>query len=202
MRFIKGCKVILSIIVFSLSLLLAGCCGGRYNYNNYRKKGEEALRAKNYKKAQDYYSTIYTNESKKTNADIEKTRWAFYRLGVIAEVTGNLKMAKGYYWGDAIDEGFYDESKDTGWLAQAGWDQLEEYDMPRTLEEILELESAEPPEEVDFTERKKDIIIPNKNKDVSYLNNSSNKKGIITRTVNKSRKRPGRNAPEPMKVLY
>ncbi len=201
MRFIKDIKE-LSIIVFALLFLLTGCCGGRYNYNSYRKKGEEALLAKNYKKAQNYYSTIYTNESKKPNADIEKTRWAFYRLGVIAEVTGNLKMAKGYYWGDAIDEGFYDESKLTNWLAQAGWDQVEECNEPRTLEEILELESAEPPEEGDFTERKKDIIIPNKNKDVSKLNKLPNKKGIITRTVNKSRIRPRRNAPEPMKVLY
>jgi ribosomal protein S12 len=201
MRFIKDIKR-LSIMVFAWLFLLTGCCGGRYNYYNYRKKGEEALIAKNYKKAQSYYSTIYTNESKKPNADIEKTRWAFYRLGVIAEVTGNLKMAKGYYWGDAIDEGFYEESKLTSWLAQAGWDQVEECNEPRTLEEILELESAEPPEEGDFTERKKDIIIPNKNKDVSKLNKNPNKKGIITRTVNKSRIRPRRNAPEPMKVLY
>ena len=111
-------------------------------------------------------------------------------------------MAKGYYWGDAIDEGFYEESKLTSWLAQAGWDQVEECNAPRTLEEILEFESAEPPEEEDFTERKKDIIIPNKNKDVSKLNKNPNKKGIITRTVNKSRIRPRRNAPEPMKVLY
>lgn len=201
MRFIKDIKI-LSAIVFALLFLLTGCCGGRYNYYNYRKKGEEALIAKDYKKAQNYYSTIYTNESKKPNADIEKTRWAFYRLGVIAEVTGNLKMAKGYYWGDAIDEGFYEESKLTSWLAQAGWDQVEECNAPRTLEEILEFESAEPPEEEDFTERKKDIIIPHKNKEVSSLNNRSKKKGIITRTVNKSRIRPRRNAPEPMKVLY
>ena len=70
MRSIKGIKIILSIIVFSLLFLLTGCCGGRYSYYTYRKKGEEALIAKNYKKAQNYYSTIYTNESKKTNADI------------------------------------------------------------------------------------------------------------------------------------
>ena len=202
MKYFKEYKKILSMIVFSFLILLTGCCGARYNYYAYRKKGEEALIAKNYKKAQNYYSTIYTNESKKANADIEKTRWAFYRLGVIAEVTGNLKMAKGYYWGDAIDEGFYDESKLTWWLAQAGWDQLEECNTPRTLEEILELESSDPPEEVDSSERKKDIIIPQKNNDVSHLNNNSNKKGIITRTVNKSRIRPRRNAPEPMKVLY
>lgn len=202
MRFIRSSKDILLIIVFSFIFLLTGCCGTKYNYYIYRKKGEEALIAKNYKKAQNYYSIIYTNESKKSKVDIEKTTWAFYRLGVIAEVTGNLKMAKGYYWGDAIDEGFYDESKNTSWLAQAGWDQLEEYNTPRTLEEILELESAEPPEEGDFSDRKKDIIIPQKNRDVSHLNNHSNKKGIITRTANKSRIRPRRNAPEPLKVLY
>ena len=110
-------------------------------------------------------------------------------------------MAKGYYWGDAIDEGFYDENKLTSWLAQAGWDQLDEGNTPRTLEEILELEASEPPEEEVSSERKKDIIIPQKNKEVSRLNNSG-KKGIITRTANKSRIRPRRNAPEPLKVLY
>ena len=57
-------------------------------------------------------------------------------------------------------------------------------------------------EEGDFSDRKKDIIIPQKNKEVSHLNNRSSKKGIITRTANKSRIRPRRNAPEPMKVLY
>ena len=202
MRFIKDSKYYLLILAFSFLFLLVGCCGSKYNYYIYKKKGEEALLAKNYKKAQNYYSTIYTNESKKSKVDIEKTRWAFYRLGVIAEVTGNLKMAKGYYWGDAIDEGFYDEHKLTSWLAQAGWDQLDEGNPPRTLEEILELETSEPPEEGDFSDRKKDIIIPQKNKEVSHLDNRSSKKGIITRTANKSRIRPRRNAPEPMKVLY
>lgn len=200
MRSDKDYRHILLIIAFSFLFLLTGCCS-KYNYYVYKKKGEEALLAKNYKKAQNYYSTIYTNESKKAPVDIEKTRWAFYRLGVIAEVTGNLKMAKGYYWGDAIDEGFYDENKLTSWLAQAGWDQLDEGNTPRTLEEILELEASEPPEEEVSSERKKDIIIPQKNKEVSRLNNSG-KKGIITRTANKSRIRPRRNAPEPLKVLY
>ena len=195
-------KIISLLLVFAFVVFLDGCCGSRYNYYQYRKKGEEALIAKNYKKAQSYYSSIYTNESKKAKVDMERTTWAFYRLGVIAEVTGNIKMAKGYYWGDAIDEGFYDEQRLTCWFAQAGWQQLDEYDSPRTLEEILEFEKTEPPEEEEFTERKKDIVIPQKNKEVSHINRDSNKSGILIRSFNKSRIRPRRNAPEPLKVVY
>ena len=151
------------VLFLSFLFLINGCCSSRYSYNFYRKKAEEALRAKDYKKAQNYYSIIYSNESKRSVIDREKTTWAFYRLGVIAEVTGNIKLAKGYYWGDSIDEGFYEDQRLTNWFAQAGWEQLDELNSPRTLEEILEFETTEPPEEEDFSvEKKKTIVVPTK----------------------------------------
>ena len=201
MNIIRKIKYYALILVFISVFLFSGCCGSKYNYYTYRSKAEEALIAKNYKKAQNYYSIIYTNESKKSNVDTEKTTWAFYRLGVISEVTGNLKMAKGYYWGDAIDEGFYDDNRLTSWFAQAGWEQLDEKNMPRTLEEILEFETTEPPEE-DFVERKKDIVIPKKNDEKSNMDGNKKNKGIVTQTINKSRIRSRRNSPDPLKVIY
>ena len=189
------------VLFLSFLFLINGCCSSRYSYNFYRKKAEEALRAKDYKKAQNYYSIIYSNESKRAVIDREKTTWAFYRLGVIAEVTGNIKLAKGYYWGDSIDEGFYEDQRLTNWFAQAGWEQLDELNSPRTLEEILEFETTEPPEEEDFSvEKKKTIVVPTRKERRNTGNNPANS-GVITGTYNKTR-RPRRKDPEPLRIFH
>lgn len=199
-------RFILLLTFISLSIMILGCCDSKYSYYICRQKGEEALLAKKYKKAQNYYSIIYTNESKNEVVDKERTTWAFYRLGVIAEVTGDLKMAKGYYWGDDIDDGFYAEQPLVNWFAQAGWNQLDEKNCPRTLEEILEFEKTTPPENDDenITERKKEVIIPKQKLENQYKNNSGkeNTNGVITKTYNKSKNLPPNRTPLPMKVYY
>lgn len=190
-------------LALSVLFLTTGCCSTKYSYYIYKKKGEEALLAKKYKKAQNYYSIIYTNESKKENVDREKTTWAFYRLGVIAEVSGDIKMAKGYYWGDAIDDGFYEDQPLTNWFAQAGWTQLDEYDSPRTLEEILEFEKTTPPEdeEMGTTDRKKEVILPKKS-DKPKVNITNDSSGTLIKTFSRSKSLPPRGTPKPMKVYY
>ncbi len=204
MKYKNKYKTLLFILVTFLLLLNLGCCNTKYNYYIYKKKGEEALRAKNYKKAQSYFSLIYTNETSNEKVDTDKTTWAFYRLGVIAEVSGDLKMAKGYYWGDAIDEGFYSVNSQVNWLAQAGWNQLDGKNIPRTLEEILELEKSSPPAEDEHqaTERKKEIIIQKKNSgNIKYKNNDGNSEGV-KKVVNDSKKLPPKSFPEPFRVFY
>ena len=54
-----------SAFVISLCFLfLTGCCSPQYSYYNCRKRGEEALIAKKFIKARNYYSLIYKNENK------------------------------------------------------------------------------------------------------------------------------------------
>ncbi len=195
------------IIAFSFLLvlsLLSGCCSSspKYNYYLFSKKGEDALLAKKYNKAKNYYSTIYSNEKKNKIINTERTTWAFYRLGVIAELSGNLKMAKGYYWGDKIEDGFYNDQKFTKWFAQVGWKHIDEKNTSRSLEEILELEASDPPEKEEVKERKKEIIV-SKNKERKINRDSNiNKNGIITKTFNRSRTPAPYDSPEPMRILY
>ena len=201
-------------MVFSFSVFVLGCCESKYNYYTCRKKGEEALLAKKYKKAQNYYSIIYTNETKNETLDTERTNWAFYRLGVIAELSGDLKMAKGYYWGDAIDDGFYEEQPLISWFAQAGWNQLDENNIPRTLEEILEFEKTTPPtyeeggEDESTTttaDRKKQIILPKKyssSENINGSNENGENKGVIRKTYKRSKHMPPYGTKPPFKVYY
>jgi len=164
---------------------------------------EEALRKRNLKKARELYATIYRRENKpEGSADKSRTTWAFYRLGVIAEILGDLRMAKGYYWGDKIDEGFYEEFPDTDWLAQTGWNWLDEGNPPRTLDVILELEARGRPVEKAATERKKrEIIVPEKTAerrpDAFDMINSKPQ-----RSFNRSLTPPPANAPQPFRVYH
>ena len=199
-------KSLCFLILFILfSIFLDGCCSPRYNYYIYKKKGENALLAKNYKKAQNFFSVIYKKESEANDIDTERTTWAFYRLGVIAELSGNLKMAKGYYWGDSIDDSFYDNQRLVNWFAQNGWKQIDEKNKARTLEEILEFEKTEPPEEKEddegYVERKKEEIIPktdNRPNFERYIDTT----GIVTLTYTDSRTPPPEDVPEIFKVYY
>ena len=196
-----------SILVISLCLFLTGCCSPKYSYYNCRKRGEESLRAKKYIKARNYYSLIYKNENKEKFVNEERTTWAYYRLGVIAEVSGDLKLAKGYYWGDALKEGFYDQFPQTGKLAKIGWKQIDEKKSARTLESILELEENsknEPPSEEVVIERTKDEIVPKKNTTYIPSNNKNlnQTEDVIIKTYSDSRTPPPRKDPEPYQVYY
>lgn len=205
MRLKNICAVIrlfsLVVALFS-ALFVSGCCSGRYSYYSYKVKAEEALKKKDYKKAKNYYSIIYNNEKKVENINRERTTWAFYRLGVISEVSGDLDLARGYYWGDSIDEDFYEGEALTNWFARAGWKQMDEKKTPRTLEEIFEFEKTEPKEEETVVvERKKEDIRPKRTLS-AYPPRRPNKTGVITKTYNRSRTPPERGTPEPFKVYY
>ena len=196
-----------SAFVISLCFLfLTGCCSPQYSYYNCRKRGEEALIAKKFIKARNYYSLIYKNENKAKKVNEERTTWAYYRLGVIAEVSGDLKLAKGYYWGDSLREGFYDHYPQTGRLAKIGWKNIDDNKSARTLESILELEKNSENEieipEQEVIERKKEVIVPKKNSFISSNDYLKNTEDVIIKTYSDSRTPPPRNDPEPYQVYY
>lgn len=202
MRLLKAMKTIKYIAAFVAIILLiglTGCCEAKYNYYSYKKKAEEALLAKDFKKAKKLFSVIYTNETKRKTVNAEHTTWAFYRLGVVAELTGDIDMARGYYWGDRMDEGFYEEFPQTNWFAQGGWKQMDEIGTSRTLEEILAFEKTSPSKEEPVVERKKEEIVPKKYSAPKLRPDTT---GIITKTYNRSRTRPDNDTPQPMMVYY
>lgn len=182
-----------------LALCLLPGCKASYQYFTFKSQAEVALAKNDLKKALELYSIIYQHETTAEKIDTERTTWAFYRLGVIAEVTGDVKMAKGYYWGDKIEEGFFQEQAIVGWLAQTGWNHLDEGNPPRTLKEILALESAGPKKAVIMPERKKrEIVAPRDSGDTG----SAKSEITHTRTFQRSLTPPRPNTPEPFKVFY
>lgn len=198
-------KLIIFIWIYCCIFLLNGCCKSKYSFYLYHKKGEEALLSKNYKKAKNYYSIIYEKETKMKKIDKYKTNWAFYRLGVISELTGDLKRAKGYYWGDSIKDGFYSEQKLISWFAQAGWKQIDEKNKARTLDEILALEKTKPIEvsedEIVENDIEKEVIVQKKSYSPSPRRNINSSTGVI-KSYSDSRILPPDDAPEPFKFYY
>ena len=188
------------LLSFYCLFFVTGCCSSRYSYYIYKSKGESALKAKNYKKAKNFYSIIYKNESSAKTLDKSRICWAFYRLGVIAELTNDMERAKGYYWGDSIDEGFYDSERLVSWYAKAGWIQIDEKETPRSLEEILEFEKTEPREGNSElpVEIKKEIIV--QKKEYKFVSQANSENGEITATYNRSQTLPPADAPAPFKV--
>ena len=183
-----------------LAILLTGCCGG-YDYSSYRSQAEYALSKKDFKKAQELYSMIFNQESKLDPTDLEKITWAFYRLGVIAEVTGDVRMALGYYWGDKIDEGYYQEYGRLNWLAQEGWNWLDAGNQPRSIETILSLEDSGRQPDKAIAERKKKEIVVNRDRERTDrpVTRKSNRPSA---TFNRSLTPPPPNAPGPFKVFH
>jgi hypothetical protein len=196
----RVCAVLL-LPVFVVLLVFSTGCQGQYRYFSWRSKAEDALLKKKFKLARELYSTIYQQENKETGAETERTTWAFYRLGVIAEVMGDVQMAKGYYWGDKIDEGYYQEHPDTDWLAQAGWNWLDEGNAPRSIEEILDLEARGRPETGSHADRKKkELVIP------ETVTKPAKKEvpgeSRPQRTFNRSLTPTSPGSPQPFRVFY
>jgi hypothetical protein len=109
-------------------------------------------------------------------------------------------LAKGYYWGDQVEEGFYQKDPRIEWLAATGWQWLDQNKPPRSLKDILELElRLKPPEKKKIT-AKKEIRIKKKAepdfKPVSFPDNQP------TRVFNRSLTPPPPGTPEPFKVFY
>ena len=181
-------------------VLLTGCCGS-YNYSTYQGQAEYALAQKNFKKARELYSMIFNQESKADPVDLEKVTWAFYRLGVIAEVTGDIRMALGYYWGDKIDEGYYQEFARLNWLAQEGWNGLDTGKPPRSIEAILDLEENGRPPESASVERRKKEIVPSRER-TPYERPVIRKDNRPRASFNRSLTPPPPNAPELFRVFH
>lgn len=144
---------------------------------------------------------IFNQESKLTEVDMERVTWAFYRLGVIAEVTGDVRMALGYYWGDKIDEDYYQDYARLAWLAQQGWDWLDAGNPPRSIETILDLEeNGKIPEIVSVERKKKEVVVT---RGPERYNRPVKRKDNRPRaTFNRSLTPPPSNARGPFKVFH
>ncbi|MGM0598564.1 MAG: hypothetical protein ACQETH_01990 [Candidatus Rifleibacteriota bacterium] len=181
-----------------ISLLLVGC-GDNYGFNRLKNEAEKALQNKEYEKAKKIYSRIYQKE-KESSDEFSQTAWAYYRLGVIHELTGKVKLAKGYYWGDQIEDGYYARDPRVEWLARNGWQWLDQNNPPRSLKKILELELRLKPPEKQKIRTKKEIKVKKKAepdfKPVSFPDNQP------TRIFNRSLTPPPPGTPEPFRVLY
>lgn len=192
------------LLVVMLACFLAALtgCGSGYNYSRYRAQAESALESGKLKKAKELYAVIYQQETTSEKVDTGRTTWAFYRLGVIAEVTGDIRLAKGYYWGDRIDEGFYQVNPAVDRLVQIGWQHLDDGKPPRTLEEILALEKGGAQKLPQTHDRKKrEVVIDDLRRPVSPLPTSSSDK-THSRTFQRSLTPPPPGSPEPFRVFY
>ncbi len=197
------CRLGMPIALLALMLLLAGLTGCRtsYSYASFRAQAEAALSSNKIKKAKELYSVIYQQENKAETPQSERTTWAFYRLGVIAEVLGEVQLAKGYYWGDKIDEGFYQVNPAVEWLAEAGWQHLDAGNPPRSLDEILALEKNGQKKTVQTAEKKKrEVVIPADRAMPVQAPVSGDKP--YSRTFQRSLTPPRPGAPEPFRVFY
>lgn len=188
------------VLCFSIILQLGtlGCCSN-YRYLRVKNKAENALEKKDFEKAKDLYSLIYQKESEADPPKVEKLTWAFYRLGVINELMNETNLAKGYYWGDRIDEGFYASEPRIEWYAEAGWQWLDQNNPPRALKEILELEKKGRPAGKRVVRRKKEVKVRKR----LPKNSPSNLPGNSpTRVFNRSLTPPSPSTPEPFRVYY
>lgn len=198
-----SCRACLHISLLVVALLLVGLTGCRsnYSYATFRAQAEAALSGNKIKKAKELYSVIYQQENKAETALPERTTWAFYRLGVIAEVMGEVQLAKGYYWGDKIDEGFYQVNPAVEWLAEAGWQHLDEGNPPRSLDEILALEKSGQKKTTQIAEKKKrEVVIPADRAMPVQAPVTGDKP--YSRTFQRSLTPPRPGAPEPFRVFY
>ncbi|HNS08110.1 MAG TPA: hypothetical protein PKN29_00355 [Candidatus Ozemobacteraceae bacterium] len=197
----SGVRVHFGLLAVALLFTVLTGCRSSYNYATFRAQAEAALSGNKVKKAKELYSVIYQHENKAETPLPERTTWAFYRLGVIAEVMGDVQLAKGYYWGDKIDEGFYQVNPAVEWLAEAGWQNLDEGNPPRTLDEILELEKSGQKKTVQTVEKKKrEVVIPADRAMPVQAPVAGDKP--YSRTFQRSLTPPRPGAPEPFRVFY
>lgn len=203
MRMEKLFKLKFELLAFLLLLLMLTGCGGTYRYYSFKSRAEEAMRKKDFETAKDLYAAIYQHEKAAQKPDQEKICWAFYRLGVINELLGEKVLAKGYYWGDSMEEGFYAGQNQIEWFAETGWSWLDQGNPSRSLTQILELEKKLRPA------RRKKILKKKKIKTVTMpaLSNSGQVQNPLpsdkpVRVFNRSLTPPPPSFPEPFRVFY
>jgi hypothetical protein len=191
-------------MTFLLMLVSLAGCGGTYRYYSYKSRAEEALRKKDFETAKDLYAIIYQQEKAAQKQDKEKICWAFYRLGVINELLGEKVLAKGYYWGDSLEEGFYAGQNQIEWFAEAGWSWLDQGNPSRSLSEILELEKKLRPARRKVALKKKKkikaVTMPLAPVRSQIQNPLPGDKPV--RVFNRSLTPPPPSFPEPFRVFY
>lgn len=198
-------KLLLWVFIFSLPMFLAGC-GNSYRYYSFKARAEEALKEKKYDRAKELYAVIYQNETRAKKVDNERICWAFYRLGVINELLGEIRLAKGYYWGDSVEEGFYAGDSQIEWLAETGWVWLDQGNPQRTLQEILDLEKQRrPAKKLAQVKQKREIKAPKrafKPFPTSFPRQNPLPGDQPVRIFNRSLTPPPSSFPEPFRVFY
>ncbi len=185
-------------IILIFSCLFTSGCGSRYRYYSTKKNAEKALMENDLETAKKLFAVIYNNESKSEKRESSRINWAYYRLGVVHELLNESKLAKGYYWGDSIEKGFYDETLDIAWWAETGWKIMDEGKTSRSLPEILELEKKRRPTSVVRKADKKRVYKPRKRANVATFDDGHKR----TRVFDRSLTPPNPNSPEPFRVYY
>ncbi|MEW6710392.1 MAG: zinc ribbon domain-containing protein [Candidatus Riflebacteria bacterium] len=192
----------LMIFILLSGLIFCPGCGKTYRYYSVKARAEEALQARKYEDAKDLYALIYQMEIKAAKVETENVAWAFYRLGVVNELLGEIQLAKGYYWGDSMEEGFYQSQPQIEWFAESGWEWLDQGNPPRSLGTILALEKTRRPREHNnpaFQKKKTVGNLPEKPvkafPDVLPADRP-------TRIFNRSLTMPPPSTPEPFRVYY
>ena len=134
-----------AIMVLLAAVVLTTGCGNSYSYEPLRQRAEAALQQGDLAGAKKIYARIFRTEKARVPPSLDRVHWAFYRLGVIHEILNKRVLAKGYYWGDQFDKGYFDASPYVAWLARTGWERFDKNLPPRTFQEILALEAQERP---------------------------------------------------------
>ena len=201
MPFSKSVAYLLQAVIIAAVLPFIVGCRDNYNYYRFKNRAEDALHQRNYDQVANYYSIIYERENS-PDVDPERRLWAYYRLGVVAELTGDNRIAKGYYWGDQIEEGFYAENERINWLSNVGWKNIDEGNPSRSLEEILELELRQRPP-IDFEQTpvraRRPVVLPKTRANVVIYDQSEPGQ---SRTFNRSLTPPPPGSREPFRVFY
>ncbi|MBI3040008.1 hypothetical protein HYY75_13325 [bacterium] len=131
--------------LFFSAFLFSGC-GKNYDYYSLVEEAEKALHDRKITQTLEIYTRIFNIEKKQSEPMMDRLRWSFYRLGVLHEVSNKVKLAKGYYWGDRVEKGYYSESSRIAHFAEEGWKLLDNGNPPRSIEVILGFEAREPEE--------------------------------------------------------
>ncbi|MFZ5949118.1 MAG: hypothetical protein ACOYXC_00315 [Candidatus Rifleibacteriota bacterium] len=189
------------IIILLAGLIFCPGCGKTYRYYSVKARAEEALRAKKYEEAKDLYALIYQMETKASKVETENVAWAFYRLGVVNELLGEIQLAKGYYWGDSMEEGFYQSQPQIEWFAESGWEWLDQGNPPRSLDTILAVEKTRRTRESKPAPQKRNTVSNVPEKPVKALPDAL-PSDRPTRVFNRSLTLPPPSTPEPFRVYY
>ena len=186
----------LGVAIMLLTVFLAGC-GSSYSFDRSKKEAEAVLHAGKVTQARKLYARIFRSEKNASPLVKDHLLWAFYRLGVIHEVLDKRALAKGYYWGDQFDKGYYADSPRVAWLAQTGWEWLDSGIPPRSLKKIFELEAADYPPKIASAPK-----VASPTRPVPGTPTTTHRNGQPLRSYDRSLNRPPSEVAQPFKVFF